>query len=104
MSESLENVKVGDKLLVYINQTKGIETVERTTTTLVITKLHRFRKDNGYAQGSGGWTIIRAILATDKDIAEATHRRLISKCRNIDFDSLTDSQLEAILKIVNQEA
>ncbi len=103
MSGILENVKVGDRLLVYINQTKGIETVERITATLVITKLHRFRKDNGYAQGSGGWTIIRAKPATDKDIAEARHRQLISKCEEIDFKRLTDSQLEAILKIVNQD-
>lgn len=99
----LENVKVGDKLLVYINQVKGIETVERITATLVITKLHRFRKDNGYAQGSGGWTIIRAILATDKDIAEARHRQLAHKCEGVDFKSLSVPQLEAILKIVNQE-
>lgn len=103
MSGTLENVKVGDKLSVYTNQAKDIETVERLTATLVITKLHRFRKDNGYAQGSGGWTIIRAIPATEKDVAEARHRQLIRKCEDIDFKRLTSSQLEEILKIVNQD-
>lgn len=65
---SLDNVKVGDKLLVlFPHDVKGIETVERITATLVITKHHRFIKKSGKAQGSDGWTYTYAKLATPED-------------------------------------
>lgn len=73
MSGKLENVKVGDKLIVHAQFFKEVEVVERTTATLVITKYHRFNY----------------------------RRNLISKCKSIEFNKLSDFQLEAIIKIAN---
>lgn len=105
---SLENVKVGDKLLVfYPHDVKGIETVERITATLVITKHHRFVKKSGKAQGSDSWSYTYAKLATSEDAEkigrDVMRRNLIRKCENINFNTLTDSQLEQILEIANQK-
>lgn len=104
---SLENVKVGDKLLVlFPYDVKGIETVERITATLVITKHHRFIKKSGKAQGSDSWSYAYAKLATPEDTErisrEVKHNGLVRKCENINFKTLSDSQLEQILEIVNK--
>ena len=103
--ETLENVKVGDKLIVRTSYNECIETVERITATLVITKYHRFNKHRGNALGSDAWTHIWAKPASAKDverITKATKRRnLVTKCENIKFNNLTDAQLENILKIAN---
>ena len=100
---SLENVKVGDVLAVSDNTSEYLETVERITATLVITKIHRFNKKSGFSQGHSLWNKWFARPATDEDIAKDKHKRLVRKCENIDFKSLTDTQLEDILKIANKE-
>jgi hypothetical protein len=103
---SLDNVKVGDKLLVlFPHDVKGIETVDRITTTLVITKHHRFIKKSGKAQGSDSWSYTYAKLATPEDAEkisrEVKRKNLIRKCENINFNTLSDFQLEKILEIAN---
>lgn len=107
MNESLENVKVGDKLLVRTSYEEYIETVERITATLVITKLHRYIKKSGKGQGSSAWSFIWAAPASDKDVERISNavkrRKLIRKCESIKFSDLSDAQLEEFLKIVNAE-
>lgn len=105
---SLENAKVGDKLLVlFPYNVKGIETVERITATLVITKYHKFIKKTGKAQGSDSWSYTYAKLATPEDAEnisrEVESKNLIRKCENIKFNTLSYSQLEQILEIANQK-
>lgn len=105
--ETLEKVKVGDKLIVRTYYEEYVETVERITATLVITKFHRFIKKSGKAQGRGTWTFIWATPASDKDaerISNAVKRRkLIRECESIKFGDLSDAQLEEILKIANNQ-
>lgn len=101
MSRVLDNVKVGDRLFVSNGLTEGIEVVERLTQTLVITKYHRFKKQSGKRQGDERWCALYARLATDEDIAMINRMRMIRKCENINFQLLTNSQLDQILKIVN---
>lgn len=107
MSGTLENVKVGDKIVVHTQYYDDIAVIERTTNTLVITNHYRFIKKSGKAQGCSPWSYVWASVASDKEIEaiekRARRRNLIIKCQSTKFDSLTDSQLEAILKIVNQE-
>lgn len=105
---SLENAKIGDKLLVlFPHDVKGIETVERITATLVITKRHRFIKKSGKAQGSDSWSYTYAKIATPEDAEkisqEVKRKNLIRKCENINFNILSDTQLEQILEIVNKK-
>lgn len=100
---SLENVRVGDVLAVSDNMSEYLETVERVTETLVITKVHRFKKKTGFSQGNSLWNRWFARPATAEDFAKDLYKRLVRKCRNIDSKNLTESQLVAILKIVNND-
>ncbi len=105
MSRKLENVKVGDKLIVHTYFCESIEVVERTTATLIITKFHRFNKKSGQSLGSSKWNCVWASVGSDEEIEkiqqEAYRRNLISKCKSIESNNLSDFQLEAIIKIAN---
>lgn len=101
----LTNVKVGDKLIVHTRFNQYIETVERVTATLVITKTHRFRKSDGIAPGGDSWHILYACVATPEKLEaydkNAKRKNLIADCENIKFPDLSDTQLEKILEIAN---
>ena len=105
MTRALENVKVGDKLIVHSNSYEFLETVERITATLVITHTHRFRKSNGFLLGCDSWNIMRASVATPEKLEhfhKVTKRKnLIKDCENIKFNGLSTIQLEKILEIAN---
>ena len=105
--KELENVKVGDRLLVRNSYGEGIETVERITKTLVFTRYRAYRIKDGYSTSSDKWNYIHAGIATQEDInriMEAnTRRKNIKICRDMDYDKLTDSQLERIIKIINNK-
>lgn len=108
---SLENVKVGDKLVVHTHHagyanTKEIATVDRLTATLVIAAGSRFNKKSGIKQGSDSWHSTWATPATPEEverISNAVRRNnLIRACENIKFSGLLDKQMEMILEIANQ--
>lgn len=105
MKGTLENVKVGDKLIVHAQFFQEVEVVERTTATLVITKYHRFNKKSGKSLSSDTWNYVWASVGSDEEIEkiqqEAYRRNLISKCKSIEFNNLSHFQLEAIIKIAN---
>lgn len=82
---SLDNAKVGDKLFVSDGMIECLETVERLTQTLVITKHHRFAKNSGKQQGRVYWNTFYARLATDEDVAMVRRKQMIKKCRDIHF-------------------
>lgn len=108
MNGILDNVKVGDKLLVRDRMCESVDTVTRLTATLVVTKCgRRYKKNNGGLYGGSEWSYEYAEPLTpeiERRIAiEARHKMLVRKYREIRIDSLTDSQLEAILKIANKE-
>lgn len=100
---SLENAKVGDKLFVSNGMVECLETVERLTQTLVVTKHHRFAKNSGKLHGGVYWNALYARLATDEDVAMVRRKQMIRKCRDFDFSILSDSQLERILEIANKK-
>lgn len=98
---NLENVNVGDKLFVSNGWIGYLETVERLTNTLVITKVHRFARKSGRLSGSTCWDALYARIATDEDVAKVRREQMIRKCRDVDFSILTNTQLEQILEIAN---
>lgn len=100
---SLENVKVGDKLFISNGMVECLETVERLTQTLVVTKHYRFAKNSGKLHGSVYWNALYARLATVEDVAMVRRKQMIKKCANIDFSLLTSAQLEQILEIANKK-
>lgn len=99
----MENVKVGDKLLVRNRYWENIEIVEKVTKTLVITKRHRFRIRDGYSIPTDKWINTYAKPATPEDIERNIRRGNIQFCKDTDYDKLTDSQLERIINIINDK-
>lgn len=106
MSGVLDNVKVGDKLYVTSRLRKSIEIVEKVTKFHVITRNGKYRK-SGDSVGGDGWTNSYARPASEEDIEnvskEIARNMMLATCRKINFDSLSDAQLEQILKIVNPD-
>lgn len=105
---NLENAKVGDQLLVSRpHGSCAIETVERITPTLVITKSHRFVKRTGDAHNMGKWFYTTAQLATPADVErvrrESRRKELATQCGSINFHNLSVTQLAQILEIVNNK-
>lgn len=102
---SLENAKVGDKLIMTSRWNQSILTVEKVQKNFVIANSYKFRKSNGSLVTSDRWSTSTAKLATQEDIGafrkEVKRHKMVSQCRDIKFESLTDSQLEQILEIVN---
>jgi hypothetical protein len=107
MNGVLDNVKVGDKLIMTSRWNRAILTVEKVQKNFVIAKGYKFRKSSGSLVSSDCWTSASAKIATEEDLEdsrkEVRRQRMISKCRDINFYSLTDTQLEQILKIVNPD-
>lgn len=104
---SLENAKVGDKLIVTSRWSKQLLTVEKVHKNFVIAGGYKFRKANGSEVSSDSWDTSIAKLATQEDIdafrREVKHHKMISQCRDINFENLSDSQLEQILEIANKK-
>lgn len=107
MNNSLENAKVGDKLIVQHRWNKQLLTVEKVQKNFVISGCYKFRKVNGSLVSSDGWSTSTAKLATQEEIdtfrKEARRHKMISQCRDIKFKGLSDTQLEQILEIANKK-
>lgn len=108
MSGVLNDVKVGDKLLVTSRWTKRIVTVEKVLKANIIANGVKYRKSDGYEVPLDAWNIASARPVTDEDIEsikkENRRLKMASAIRQIDFDGLTNSQLEQILEIVSQKS
>ena len=104
---SLENVKVGDILIVTHQWSKQLLTVEKVQKNFVIAGYYKFRKSDGYLVSSDSWTFTSAKIATKEDLEsfrkEVKRSKMIGQCRDIRFEELSDSQLEQILEIVNKK-
>lgn len=104
---SLENAKVGDKLIVTSRWDKRLLTVEKVYKNFVIAKGYKYRKANGSEVSSDSWNTSNAKLATQEEIddfrREVKHHKMISQCRDIKFENLSDTQLEQILEIANKK-
>lgn len=102
---SLENAKVGDLLIVTHRWNKQLLTVEKVQKNFVIAGCYKFRKTTGMLVTSDSWSKSTAKLATQEDIdafrKEVKRHKMVSQCRDIIFENLSDSQLEQILEIVN---
>lgn len=107
MNGVLDNVKVGDKLIMTNQWYTSIITVEKVQKNFVIANSYKFRKSDGSLVTSDSWSSASARIATEGDLEnlrkEVNRQKMISNCRDIDFGNLSDSQLEQILEIVNPD-
>jgi hypothetical protein len=67
--ESLENLKVGDKVFYDSSSTLGISKITRLTKTqIIISNGQRFRKKNGWLVGDNTWAITKIKMLTPKRV------------------------------------
>lgn len=105
MSGVLDNVKVGDKLIMTSRWNRTILTVEKAQKNFVIAKGYKFRKSNGTLVSSDCWTSASAEIATEEDLEDfrkevRRQRGKISKVThwkpkpNLPIPSLPDTNTE----------
>lgn len=103
---SLENAKVGDKLIRTSRWVKQLLEVDKVQKNFVIAGGFKFRKSTGTLVTSEAWDSSTAKLATQEDIdafmKEEKRQRMARQCRDIKFDNLSYTQLEQILEIAKQ--
>ena len=105
---NLENVKVGDLLLINDRWGEVVAVVERLTATLIVTgNGYRINRKSGCVHGGGQWNHISVRIASQEDVDRVRRGRyrveMINKCGKICFSNLSDSQLEQILEIASQK-
>lgn len=93
----------GDTVVIEINrEPTRVTKVTRVTSTLAIAGDRRFKRDTGQLVGSNVWTSGSIRLANKDDIAADRRRRLIYRCSNCNWRELSNDQLLAVFKIINE--
>lgn len=105
MSGVLDDVKVGDRLRISNGYSWKIAVVEEVLKSCVVANGLKFNKRNGNRVPFDKWETCDAKPATEEDVqafnALKRRRNMIIAIENAQFTSLSDSQLERILEIVN---
>lgn len=76
MTNDLENVNVGDKLLSYGRWEDRLEIVTKVTKTQIITNVSRYRRDTGRLIGAGAWNGRWVRIPTQDDFARLRLQQL----------------------------
>ena len=104
----LENIKVGDKVIVgrgYVSDL--ICNVERITKTQIIVNGRRFSKKNGRLVGGDVWSCDRLTIATDEKIEklkrDKRRRTLKLYLQSVNWDVLSIESLTSISELVKKE-
>lgn len=107
MSGVLHNIKVGDKLRISNGYSWKIGVVEEVLKSCVVVNGTKFNKRSGDRVPFAKWDMFSARPATEEDVQtfNALKRRskMINAIENAQLTSLSDSQLERILEIINQK-
>jgi hypothetical protein len=110
----MQDLQQGDKVFVYWSYSSDwkVETVERTTPTLIFIKDHKFNKKTGYEPNSKGSTFrSRASLAEwtqEKETAKLSQKekelhqhQLVDKLRSVEWKWMSLAKLEKIVAILD---
>lgn len=104
--ENFEDIKVGDKVILYRRYKKKVCKVERLTKTLVIVDGEKFRKADGFSTGDRGYYSSSIGRATAEMIAkvEEENRRdlLINKISRYHWSVLSTDELEKVYELINK--
>lgn len=105
--ETLENIKVGDKVILSSRYNDEVIEVTRLTKTQIICGASKFNRRTGYRVGSDRWSVTKIKIATDEDIRrierEHSRRKLISYItRYTGYQYLSDEKLEQIYNILQE--
>lgn len=104
--ENLEDIKVGDKVILANARIKRVETVTKVTKTLVIVGNRRFKKDGGFEYGGRPFEMMHICKVTPEVLAEieAENKRndLINKIVRYPWNKLSTEELEKVYKLINK--
>lgn len=105
--ENLEDIKVGDKVILYRRFQKDlICKVERLTKNFVVVDGKKFRKRDGFNTGDHGFYPLTISRATEEEIAkiEEENKRdaIIAYIRNFHLSTLPTDVLEKVYELIKK--
>lgn len=105
--ENLEDIKVGDKVILYRRfQNRTVCKVERLTKNFIIVEGRKYRKKDGFEAGDCGIYVSSILRATEQMIAEIEeeHKRdvIISYIRNCRLSTLPTDVLEKVYELIKK--
>lgn len=99
----LDNLKVGDLVIVSYTHDMIFCKVQRITKTMIITERGRYNRQSGWQVGGGSWTTANLVEPTEERIAEIKHKSLHRKLSNFNFKDLPLESLQEIKKIIQEK-
>lgn len=105
--ENLEDIKVGDKVILYCRfQDRTVCKVERLTKNFIIVEGRKFRKKDGFEAGDCGIYVSSIGRTTEQMIAEIEeeHKRyaIIEYIRNFRLSTLPTDVLEKVYELIKK--
>lgn len=104
--ENLEDIKVGDKVILISRYSKKVCKVDRLTKTQIVVDGDKFRKLYGFSVGYRGWYSSVIRKASPEEIAkiEEINKRdmLIKKIKGYPLDKLSTEELEKVYELINK--
>lgn len=105
--ETLENVRVGDKVIFSNNWRDSVEIVTKVTETQIHTKYSRYRKSDGRRIGAGSFDINR-ILPYSEELVNRINRnekqrKMVNELKNYPYHNLSYEKLEKIYNFLKED-
>ena len=103
-SEWLDNLKIGDSVIVHNSHFGSkVAVIERFTKTLIITKNSKFRRSDGCAPGNG-WCRNRLQELTTERVNHIRKNNLVDCLKRWNWDALSLETLEAIREMLPESS
>lgn len=104
--ENLEDIKVGDKVILANARIKRVVTATKVTKTLVVVGSRRFKKDGGFEYCGRPFETMHICKATPEVLAEieSENKRndFINKIASYPCGALSTEELEKVYELINK--
>lgn len=104
MGKSLENVKVGDVVVIHKSHHRGVGKVTKVTATQIHVGNCRYRKKDGNVVGFGPWDLHWITIPEEREIEQIRQiefrGRVVEKLRSISINSVSYTQAVKIKEVL----
>lgn len=104
--ETLENVRVGDKVIFSNNWMARVEIVTKVTKTQIHTKYSKYRKSDGRRIGACSWDSDKIIPYSEEVVRQvertAKQSKMVTELRNYPYHNLSYEKLEKIYNFLKE--
>lgn len=104
MRESLENVKVGDVVIIHKSHHREVGKVTKVTATLIHAGNCRYRKKDGNIVGFGPWDLHWITIPEEGEVEQIRQLefrgRVVEKLRSISIHSVSYTQAVKIKEVL----